>query len=166
MIHAKDLYGKMSACSRIFLVLRPSTCIVSADPLECTQCDGARIRFHVLLLHCTNEVVKNHAFQNIIVETICTDKPSETNVKHAIQLVLHRLAQSHVEDESTQDWVRILANIVHRTQTAPDINTVDILLSCFESEALKILSSRPLPAAIREGKYLTITNVNGPHSSL
>ena len=81
------------------------------------------------------------------------DQADEVDIKHAIQLLLHRLGHPTIADQVVRDGVRLLACIIDGTRAIPSINLSNVVLFCLDSNVLKSISTRSLPGKIREGLY-------------
>ena len=81
------------------------------------------------------------------------DQADEVDIKHAIQLLLHRLRHPTIADQAVRDGVHLLACIIDRTRAVPFINSSNVVLFCLNSDVFKSISTRSLPGKIREGSY-------------
>ena len=102
-------------------------------------------------LHLSDALLEHEDCQRHLVDSIFFERVDEVNIKHAIRLVLHRLAHDQIADAAARDWLRVISRIIETAHQPPHVNASNVVSSSFDSEALKSLCARSLSAGIREG---------------
>ncbi|KAI0751700.1 ribosome 60S biogenesis N-terminal-domain-containing protein [Daedaleopsis nitida] len=122
--------------------------------------------FDTLLLHCTNKIIAEESAKEALVDSLFESKPDNVQLKRAIRLILHRLSYLGVEDLAVREWLLVLAAIVRRAQENGYGCVSELVLFCFDSEAMRSVGSRSLTEVVREGLRLLLNNafmVGGEH---
>ncbi|KAI0368460.1 hypothetical protein BV20DRAFT_969281 [Pilatotrama ljubarskyi] len=141
------------ALKELFQYINPREVSLWTDPSLASDPSAAEaITFDILFLHCNHEQVRDQACRTAIIERLFALTPDTVSAKRATHLVLHRLSSPTVEKSAVGDYLRLLAEILHRLQCSakPD-DVTTVLSSCVEAEVIKSFCSRPLIPAVREG---------------
>ncbi|TBU65164.1 ribosome 60S biogenesis N-terminal-domain-containing protein [Dichomitus squalens] len=108
--------------------------------------------FETLFLHCRNELLDNEACRTVLVSSLFTGHVEVVTVKRSVRLVLHRLSSPTIGAATMRDLLLILGSIINGLQNTGRIVDARIAaLFCFESDAVKALTTRSLQDETREG---------------